>query len=101
MHAPRGPCKPFLAFDARDAAAFAIDFSIFKKVSWVAVILAVPGICVATGLTAVVVKLCYPEFIWETALLLGGILSATDPVAVVALLREMGAKKSHRRDHGS
>ena len=27
-------------------------------------------------------------------MLLGGILSATDPVAVVALLREMGIKKS-------
>ena len=31
---------------------------------------------------------------WEAAFLLGGILSATDLVAVVALLREMGVKKS-------
>ena len=31
---------------------------------------------------------------WEACMLLGGILSATDPVAVVALLREMGVKKS-------
>lgn len=30
---------------------------------------------------------------WKTSLLLGGLLSATDPVAVVALLRELGASK--------
>ena len=31
---------------------------------------------------------------WEPAMLVGGILSATDPVAVVALLKELGVKKS-------
>jgi NhaP-type Na+/H+ or K+/H+ antiporter len=31
---------------------------------------------------------------WEPAMLIGGILSATDPVAVVALLKELGVKKS-------
>jgi len=30
---------------------------------------------------------------WSTGLLLGGLLSATDPVAVVALLKELGASK--------
>ncbi|CAI5478764.1 unnamed protein product [Closterium sp. Yama58-4] len=30
---------------------------------------------------------------WSTAMLLGGLLSATDPVAVVALLRDLGASK--------
>jgi NhaP-type Na+/H+ and K+/H+ antiporter len=30
---------------------------------------------------------------WKTSLLLGGLLSATDPVAVVALLKELGASK--------
>ena len=30
---------------------------------------------------------------WTTSLLLGGLLSATDPVAVVALLKDLGASK--------
>lgn len=30
---------------------------------------------------------------WKTSLLLGGLLSATDPVAVVALLKDLGASK--------
>jgi len=31
---------------------------------------------------------------WSTGLLLGAILSSTDPVAVVALLKELGAAKN-------
>jgi NhaP-type Na+/H+ or K+/H+ antiporter len=30
---------------------------------------------------------------WKISLLLGGLLSATDPVAVVALMKELGASK--------
>lgn len=30
---------------------------------------------------------------WKTSLLLGGLLSATDPVAIVALLKDLGASK--------
>lgn len=33
------------------------------------------------------------EWSWSTVLLLGGLLSATDPVAVVALLKDLGASK--------
>jgi NhaP-type Na+/H+ or K+/H+ antiporter len=33
------------------------------------------------------------EFTWNAALLYGSIISATDPVAVVALLKELGASK--------
>jgi NhaP-type Na+/H+ or K+/H+ antiporter len=33
------------------------------------------------------------EFDWMAALLYGSIISATDPVAVVALLKELGASK--------
>jgi len=32
-------------------------------------------------------------FTWEAALMFGAIISATDPVAVVALLKELGASK--------
>lgn len=39
-------------------------------------------------------QLAFPyNWDWKTSLLLGGLLSATDPVAVVALLKELGASK--------
>lgn len=39
-------------------------------------------------------QLSFPyDWNWKTSLLLGGLLSATDPVAVVALLKELGASK--------
>lgn len=34
-----------------------------------------------------------PEFTWEASLMYGSIISATDPVAVVALLNTLGASK--------
>ncbi|KAL7000706.1 Son of sevenless 1, partial [Sarracenia purpurea var. burkii] len=38
--------------------------------------------------------LAFPyDWSWKTSLLLGGLLSATDPVAVVALLKDLGASK--------
>ena len=43
---------------------------------------------------AAIVRLAYPDWSWDLALLLGTITSATDPVAVVAMLRELGAKVS-------
>nr|AGB06353.1 plasmalemma Na+/H+ antiporter [Indosasa sinica] len=39
-------------------------------------------------------QLTFPyDWNWKTSLLLGGLLSATDPVAVVAMLKELGASK--------
>ena len=39
-------------------------------------------------------QLIFPyNWSWTTSLLLGGLLSATDPVAIVALLKELGASK--------
>lgn len=74
-------------------SAFAIEWHVFAKVVGYALILAVPGLCLCTFLTGTIYVGIY-GWPWEAALLLGGILSATDPVAVVALLREMGVKKS-------
>ena len=51
---------------------------------------------VATFLSAIMMKsiLGYKDdFTWEAALLYGSIISATDPVAVVSLLKELGASK--------
>lgn len=44
-------------------------------------------------LGVVLVKIFPYDWSWSTGLLLGGLLSATDPVAVVALLKELGASK--------
>lgn len=82
---------PTLIFEA----AFAIDTHTFKKSVINALILAVPGMILATVLTAfsVMFVLDLPGWSWYIALLFGALISATDPVAVVALLRELGASK--------
>ena len=72
----------------------AIDFHVFKKVTMKCLILAFPGMATCSALMACVVKLAYGTWGWDLCLLLGTITSATDPVAVVALLRELGAKVS-------
>ena len=52
------------------------------------------GVILATAATAGFCYFVFPyDFTLSTYLLLGAILSATDPVAVVALLRELGASK--------
>ncbi len=52
--------------------------------------LAIPGVLVTAGLIGVLLWLVTPLDL-ASALLLGAILSATDPVAVVALFRQLGA----------
>lgn len=55
------------------------------------VTLAGPGVAIATIITATIVKYVFPYgWDWNLSLMLGGILSATDPVAVVALLKDLG-----------
>ena len=86
---------PTLIFEA----AFAMDVHTFKKTSANAFILAVPGIIVAIVLTALTItgiKLAgigMENWSWTIALLFGAVISATDPVAVVAILKEVGASK--------
>ena len=87
---------PILIFEA----AFAMDLHTFKKSATNSVILAVPGIVVALALTAALVyaidlmDIGLPGWAnWTLALMFGSVISATDPVAVVALLKELGASK--------
>ncbi|MFW5721407.1 MAG: cation:proton antiporter, partial [Bacteroidota bacterium] len=86
---------PTLIFEA----AFAMDVHTFKKSFANAFILAVPGIIVALLLSALVVMaiqffgIGMSGWTWLIALLFGTVVSATDPVAVVALLKELGASK--------
>ncbi|MCB0409561.1 MAG: cation:proton antiporter [Flavobacteriales bacterium] len=86
---------PILIFEA----AFAMDVHVFKKTFINSTIMAVPGIIVAIVLTALfVVGLYYfgvglMSWNWTIALLFGAVISATDPVAVVSILKELGASK--------
>lgn len=86
---------PTLIFEA----AFAMDVHTFKKSVANAFILAVPGIIVALVLTALIVVgikaagIGLNAWSWTMALLFGTVISATDPVAVVSLLKELGASK--------
>lgn len=82
---------PTLIFEA----AFAIDFHTFKKSVVNALILAVPGMIIATLMTAfaMLFTLDLPGWSLYIAILFGAMVSANDPVAVVALLKELGASK--------
>ncbi|MCG8410285.1 MAG: cation:proton antiporter [Bacteroidales bacterium] len=86
---------PTLIFEA----AFTMDVHTFKKSFTNAFILAVPGIIIALLLTALLVislkisGIGLSGWNWQMALLFGTVISATDPVAVVSLLKELGASK--------
>lgn len=56
------------------------------------VILAGPGVLIGAALMGLVAKFLLPyNWNWSLAMVFGSILSATDPVAVVALLKRVGA----------
>ncbi len=86
---------PTLIFEA----AFGMDTHTFKKSFTNTFLLAVPGIILAMLLTGLIILglkfagLGFGAWGWTLALLFGAVVSATDPVAVVALLKELGASK--------
>ncbi len=86
---------PTLIFEA----AFAMDVHTFKKTFTNAFLLAVPGIITALLLTGTIVMslkfsgIGFARWSWPLALLFGTVISATDPVAVVSLLKELGTSK--------
>ena len=78
---------PTLIFEA----AFNLDARALRENLTGVLTLAVPGLILSTGLIAGVMVLATPLG-WVEALLLGSILSATEPVTV-SLLRRLGAPK--------
>ncbi|KAI4357384.1 hypothetical protein L6164_001336 [Bauhinia variegata] len=81
---------PALLFES----SFSMEVHQIKRCIAQMILLAGPGVLISTFLLGSVLKLTFPyDWSWKTSLLLGGLLSATDPVAVVALLRELGASK--------
>ena len=79
---------PVLLFES----AFNCDWYIFKRQFINMLILAGPGVCWGAVIRAVFFKIILMyDMTWFLAFTLGSVLSATDPVAVVALLKELGA----------
>ncbi len=83
---------PTLIFES----AFAMEVHLFRRMFTQIVILAVPGLMLAIWLTAELVAWVLPEhwqWSWALCLMFGALISATDPVAVVALLKEVSSRK--------
>ncbi|KAL4579158.1 hypothetical protein LXL04_015295 [Taraxacum kok-saghyz] len=75
-------------------SAFSMDVHLIKKCMAQMILLAGPGILISTFILGSALKLIFPyNWSWITSLLLRGLLSATDPVAVLASLKELGASK--------
>jgi sodium/hydrogen exchanger 10/11 len=73
-------------------SAFAMKAHVFYRSAIQIMILAFPGILICTFITAFVCMQFFYAYKWDfvTASLYGSIISATDPVAVVAILKEIG-----------
>lgn len=83
---------PALVFES----AFAMEVYGFRRNLGAILVLAVPALLVSTVLTALTVQwLTDGGWGWTltTGLVFGALISATDPVAVVAILRDLGAPK--------
>ena len=87
---------PALIFES----AFSADFHTFSMQLPKILLMALPMLLAATFLTAAVMYyiLGYgtgenPDMDFTACVLFGAIISATDPVAVVALLKELGVSK--------
>jgi len=79
---------PTLVFES----AYNMDSRLLRRNLAPVLTLAVPGLVVSTGVIGLIVWAATP-FDLAASLLLGAILSATDPVAVIALFKQMGAPK--------
>lgn len=79
---------PALLFEA----SLNIEIKQLRKNFWSIILLAVIGVVVATGITGLAVHqfLGLPML---TAMLFGALISATDPIAVIALFRDLGVSK--------
>ena len=82
---------PLLIFDS----AFNSRFHVIRPQILSAVLLAGPGVLISITMVAAFATYVFPyHWPWLMSIMFASILSATDPVAVVALLHESGASKS-------
>jgi len=71
-------------------AAVRLDLPLLKQNVYVILLLALPGLILSSLIVGGVVGAVTP-LAWSTAILFGALISATDPVAVVALFEELKA----------
>ena len=82
---------PALLFES---ACFGLDIGIFKKQIWQICLMAFPAMILSSLITGGLLFALAPSgWSFVSCWLIGVIASATDPVAVVALLKELGASK--------
>ena len=82
---------PLLIFDS----SFNGHFHLIQQQLLSAILLAGPGVFLCTGVIALCAVYIFPyHWSWLVSLMFGSILSATDPVAVVAILHDSGASES-------
>ncbi len=82
---------PLLIFDS----AFNSHFHVIRPQIVSGILLAGPGVLISIATVAVFAVYIFPYgWSWLVSIMFGSILSATDPVAVVALLHDSGASKS-------
>ncbi len=90
-----GVFLPGLLFEA----AFHIEIKQFWRNRFAVTSLALPGVVAAIALTAIILTpvanlLQFVQgFTWKYALVFGAIISATDPIAVVAIFKSLGVPK--------
>ena len=76
-------------------ASFNVDWHIFMRVLPSSMLLAGPAVLLSVGIVGIVVtpviNIWIPSFSFPAGFLIGSIVCATDPVAVTALLHELGA----------
>lgn len=72
--------------------AYSVDFVLFVEAFWQILWLAFPMVLAGTILTALVANFMF-DYGWsfDLCMTFGGILSATDPVAISILMKELGA----------
>ncbi|MEJ2635494.1 MAG: Na+/H+ antiporter [Calditrichia bacterium] len=89
---------PGLLFEA----AFHIDFQEFWRNKMAIISLAVPGVIAAMSLTTLILTPVANSldfisiFSWHYALVFGALIAATDPIAVVAMFKSLGAPRRLR-----
>lgn len=77
---------PILIFES----AFTMDVHTFFKNAGQILTLAAPGLLISTFLTSCIARFVFNyNWSWSLSLTFGAVLSATDPVAVVAILKEL------------
>ena len=78
---------PGLIFES----AYNTDGFVMARSKWQILMMAGPGVILSTIASAIVIKLLNNELTVPECLVIGSIISTTDPVAVVALLKDLGA----------